>query len=106
EDVLQAQRDQGRVLRIVVKRVAVGDQLDDQARGLVQDRGVLRLAAAEGPGVDLGEIAPQRIGQKGGRIQHGRLQSAFRPLSHSLNASASQSDQGGDGRAKSSTARV
>src|SRR5262249_1257984 len=68
QDVLGAERDQSRVLGIVIKSVAAGDALDDQSGRFVQSRGDLRLPIAEDPAVGLREVSTKCVRQKARRI--------------------------------------
>ena len=64
QDVLDAKRDQGRVLGIVIEGVAAGDALDHEPGSFVQRRGDLRLPLTEDPAVGFGQVTAECIRQK------------------------------------------
>src|SRR5262245_15833572 len=59
--VLDAKRDQGRVLAIVVESIAAGDALDDKPGGFVQDVGNARTLLPIDPAVGLRQVPAQCI---------------------------------------------
>ena len=59
--VLDAKRDQGRVLAIVIESIAAGDALDDKPGGFVQDVGNSRLLLTIDPAVGLRQVPAQCI---------------------------------------------
>jgi hypothetical protein len=61
QNVLDAKGDQGRVLAVVIERVAAGDALDDESAGLVEAVGNVRFSAAIDPAVGLRQVPTQRI---------------------------------------------
>ena len=73
QNVLDAKGDQGRVLAIVIERIAAGDALDDEPGGFVQGVGNVRLSLTINSAVGLGQVPTQCISQKARRVQHDRL---------------------------------
>ena len=61
QNVLDAQRDERRVLAIVIERIAAGDALDDELGGFVQAGGNVRLSIAIDPAIGLGQVPTQCI---------------------------------------------
>ncbi|WP_425450018.1 hypothetical protein [Virgifigura deserti] len=64
EDVLADERDQGRVIGVVIEGVAIGDALDDKPRRTVENGCILRLALSEGAPIGIRQIASQSVRKK------------------------------------------
>ena len=79
QDGLAHEGRQRGVIGVVVERIAVGDPLDHQLAGALEDAPVFRLPAAKSPVIGLREMASQRFRYQGGRIEHPRLHRTREP---------------------------
>src|SRR5262249_55588568 len=70
KDCLSDEGGERRVIGVVVKRVAVGDVLNDKLASAVEYSTVFRLAAAVDAPIGFGEVTSQRVRQQRRRIEH------------------------------------
>ena len=73
QDGLADQRHQCGVVGVVIEGVAVGDALDHQLPGAVEDAAEFRLLAAIDALVGLGEMTAERVCQQCRLVEHARL---------------------------------